>query len=349
MREPGKVSIVVEEEGIKERVAYLERCVVFRFVGEENLRWSVFREWAARNWGIPQTEEFFPLADDLWLLECSSSADVSRILALNRRDFGSFQIFLDSWTKVAGRSRVAWDANVVWVSVRGIPLHFRSQALARSVREVCGEFLDSAGGADLSSLRVKVRVKGGLPDVIPLSVGGEVFPVTVVPEVGFPLPPVVPKEVARRSQKGKEVFSEKESSFVFPNSISTPGECSSPAVEIPEVLGVGTGGAAPEVSSLAMVTSLSTYSEQMRRQKGSALMDVGRSERVPEAAEGSVQKGKELVRKEAAPFLGICLTSDGLCVGNFKLKVDEWALGNLDVDRTLWTNALMHVGLPGWL
>ncbi|CAN1774495.1 hypothetical protein LINPERHAP1_LOCUS12974, partial [Linum perenne] len=211
VQEEGLISIAVEEEGIEDRLRYLERCVVFRFVGGEKVNWKDFWTWAARNWGVHSSSEVYPVGDDLWLLECASLAEVNRVLSLNRGYFGRSKILMGPWIKMAGRSKVAWDANIGWVVVRGIPLHLRSPALATSIGEVCGEILDWGVGPDLSSMRVKVRVRGRLPEVIPISVGGEVFPVSVTPEVCFPVVnvPMVPDLFGR---KGKKVCCEEESS-----------------------------------------------------------------------------------------------------------------------------------------
>ncbi|CAN1142892.1 hypothetical protein LINPERHAP2_LOCUS13321 [Linum perenne] len=85
VKDHGKVSVLVEEEGTRDRQRYLERCLVFQFVGAGKVRWSDFRGWAARNWGVPVAAEIHSLGDELWMLECSSSMEVGRIVALNRR------------------------------------------------------------------------------------------------------------------------------------------------------------------------------------------------------------------------------------------------------------------------
>ncbi|CAN0903061.1 hypothetical protein LINGRAHAP2_LOCUS22357 [Linum grandiflorum] len=46
------------------------------------------------------------MGDDLWLLECSSSKEVDRILNLGLWRFDSFSIQADRWIPVAGRSNV---------------------------------------------------------------------------------------------------------------------------------------------------------------------------------------------------------------------------------------------------
>ncbi|CAN1779569.1 hypothetical protein LINPERHAP1_LOCUS14776 [Linum perenne] len=224
VRKDGIVSIEVQDEGVKDRLSYLEKGVVLRFVGDGKINWPEFRRWAARSWGIPSASDIYPLGDELWFLECSTSSEANRILLLNRRKFGNFDLLMDSWITIAGRSRVAWEANEVWVTVRGVPLHLRSTELARCVGEVCGEFLDSSMGCDLSSIRVKVKMSGGLPEVIPVSIGGVVFPVSVTPEVSFPLICPGPREYREAIRKGKEAVVELQTSA---DPWRTEGRCAS--------------------------------------------------------------------------------------------------------------------------
>ncbi|CAN1188500.1 hypothetical protein LINPERPRIM_LOCUS35431 [Linum perenne] len=247
---------------MQERLNYLERCVVFRIVGEDKVRWNEFRVWATRNWGVPSASEIHPLGDDLWLLECASPKEVTRILSLNRRLFRKSEILMGPWLKMAGRSKVAWEANIVWVVIRGIPLHLRSLALAESIGEVCGDFLEAAGGSDLSSLRVKVRIRGGLPEVIPISARGEVFPVTVVPEVNFPLISAGPKEQEKEGRKGKGASFDRESQCTLGRSLLLTGECSSPGKkDTGETLSSG-GGTEPNMHQLVMETIRPVTSER---------------------------------------------------------------------------------------
>ncbi|CAN1218227.1 hypothetical protein LINPERPRIM_LOCUS1273 [Linum perenne] len=100
-------------------------------MGKGEIRWPDFRAWARRVCGIPSNSACFPLGDGLWLLECASSAEASKILVLRRQRFGSFEVFLYAWIKEAGRSDVLWVSDNTWVVVRGIPLHLRSSTLAR--------------------------------------------------------------------------------------------------------------------------------------------------------------------------------------------------------------------------
>ncbi|CAN1842098.1 hypothetical protein LINPERHAP1_LOCUS36738 [Linum perenne] len=320
---------------MKERLDYLERCVVFIIVGGGKVRWNEFRVWAARNWGVPSASEVYPVGDDLWLLECASSAEVSRIVALNRRVFGESEIMLGPWMKMARRSRVAWDSNVVWVTVRGIPLHLRSLALAESVGEVCGDFLDTAGGSDLSSLRVKVRIRDGLPKVIPISAGGEVFPVSVVPEVSFPLVSAGPKEVDMTRQKGKGIRIEGDCLSALGSSEMLVGECSmSKEIDSGEIFRFRRS-VEPEVSPLVMETGQSDFSCQQRGHQRFEVAVEGGPKRMSELAVSSEKKGLIFLGKEAAPFLGLRLSTDGLRVGNFKLALDKWAVDKWNVDKPL--------------
>ncbi|CAN0885607.1 hypothetical protein LINGRAHAP2_LOCUS15163 [Linum grandiflorum] len=54
------------------------------------------------------------------MLTCASEAEVQRILLLNRRKFGNIRIQMDVWLMDAGRSRVSFERDVVWLNVHGI-------------------------------------------------------------------------------------------------------------------------------------------------------------------------------------------------------------------------------------
>ncbi|CAN1157690.1 hypothetical protein LINPERHAP2_LOCUS21696 [Linum perenne] len=167
---------------------FLRRCVVFRFSGDEEVDWTEFQTWSQRNWGIARCSVIRPVGDDLWLLECASEKEVLRIVALGRWRFKGLVIQLDRWIKMAGHSNVLWESDVAWVVVRGIPLHLRSSELIRSLGEACGGFLSATEGTDMSSVWIKVKIRGPVPEVIPLYEGMEVFPVTVGFEAGVPVP-----------------------------------------------------------------------------------------------------------------------------------------------------------------
>ncbi|CAN1759419.1 hypothetical protein LINPERHAP1_LOCUS7119 [Linum perenne] len=171
--------VLVKEDGIADRRAYLDRCLVFRFHTSDSIDWPSFRRWAHRNWGSPLEAEFQRLGDGLWLLFCGSSDKVNRIIALDRWLFGKIVIQLDRWIPEAGRSGVLLSKDVVWATIRGIPLHLRSSDLFRQLGDVCGRFQSFEKGDSLSSVRICFTLKGGIPEEIPIFHGGFIFPVKV--------------------------------------------------------------------------------------------------------------------------------------------------------------------------
>ncbi|CAN1181585.1 hypothetical protein LINPERHAP2_LOCUS35486 [Linum perenne] len=184
----GEHRVSVSDEGLAERLSFLGRCLVLRFTGEEAVIWPDFWRWILRSWGIPSESEILPLGDGLWMLVCSSTQVVNRTLALNRVIFGKIEIKMDAWITMAGRSSVLMDSDVAWVSIRGIPLHLRSNDLVKSLGEACGVFLVAAEGSDLSSARVKVRLRGSFPSTISVVSGDECFPVSMELEAGTVIP-----------------------------------------------------------------------------------------------------------------------------------------------------------------
>ncbi|CAN1141403.1 hypothetical protein LINPERHAP2_LOCUS12476 [Linum perenne] len=200
----GEIGITVSHEGVKERLDFLNRCVVFRLVGDGEVCWNEFKAWVVRYWGVPGNPAIRPLGDDLWLMECASEKEVDRIVNLGRWRFKDFAIHLDKWIKVAGRSNVRMDSDVAWLVVRGIPLHLRSSELVRSLGEACGGFLASADGPDMSSVRIKVKLRGPVPEEIPLFEGLTVFPVKVDFEADAPVPAHEERFSTEAARKGKQ-------------------------------------------------------------------------------------------------------------------------------------------------
>ncbi|CAN1807427.1 hypothetical protein LINPERHAP1_LOCUS25020 [Linum perenne] len=146
--------VLVEDLGVDDRRSYLDCCIVFRFLSSERIDWVSFRRWAHRNWGTPIEASFQKLGDGLWLLHCDSLAKVERILSLDRWLFGQIAIQLDKWIPEAGRSGVLLGNDVVWVTIRGIPIHLRSPDLFRQLGDICGEFVSFDAGDSLSSVRM---------------------------------------------------------------------------------------------------------------------------------------------------------------------------------------------------
>ncbi|CAN1134176.1 hypothetical protein LINPERHAP2_LOCUS8109, partial [Linum perenne] len=183
----GETMIHVEAEGVKERRAFLDKCLEFRFKEGLPIPWNRFRQWMLRHWGVALNELCYPLGDDLWLLECGSSTEVDRILALKRFLFEDSPLLVDRWIAMAGRSSVLQENDMVWLNVHGIPLHLRSSALFEKIGDWCGGFVKAEEGASLSDVRIKIRVQGAIPEEIPICFEKEIFPVRVVPVVPKPI------------------------------------------------------------------------------------------------------------------------------------------------------------------
>ncbi|CAN1792233.1 hypothetical protein LINPERHAP1_LOCUS19590 [Linum perenne] len=183
-REAGCPGIEVNKDGDQERLAFLDSCLVFRFCSHDPFDWPRFRRWANRNWGSAVNAPLQKLDDDLWLLFCDSKAKVDRILSINRNRYGDILILLDKWIPEAGRSKVLAREKVVWITIRGIPVHLRSSDLFRQIGSECGTFLAFETCSSLSSVRIKIRLTGILPEFIPIKFEGKVFPVQVIPDLG---------------------------------------------------------------------------------------------------------------------------------------------------------------------
>ncbi|CAN1837356.1 hypothetical protein LINPERHAP1_LOCUS35074 [Linum perenne] len=100
--------------------------------------------------------------------------------------FEGLPLLLDKWIPSAGRSNVLVNEDVVWVTGRGIPLHLRSTDLFRQLGDACGQFLGFENGDSLSSVRLKVRLTGVLPEEVPICFEDMVFPISIDRE-GLPI------------------------------------------------------------------------------------------------------------------------------------------------------------------
>ncbi|CAN1781839.1 hypothetical protein LINPERHAP1_LOCUS15580 [Linum perenne] len=314
--EAGVPRVVASEEGIAERIKFLEKCLLFRFVGKEEVIWPDFRRWASRQWGIPESSVFLPVGDDIWLLECASRAAVERIIALKRFRFGSLQIFLDVWIKDASRSNVLQDSMTSWVVVKDIPLHLRSWDLARCLGEAMGGFLAVSDGVDLSSLRIKVRARVLAPAVIPISVGSDLFPVRAFPEVGLLATP-------DKREKGKGVafshpsvssapvvWSASESLFADEECFSVGESSDSVRCPLPEAPSTSVLPMGPQQDRQLMATEDNFW-------KGSNLLSV-------DVASAEFDRRAFLNNDvKESTFVGFSLTSAGLRIGIRRFILDE--------------------------
>ncbi|CAN1792252.1 hypothetical protein LINPERHAP1_LOCUS19604, partial [Linum perenne] len=139
-----------------------------------------FRNWASCNWGCSLKAPIHKLDDDLWLLFCDSQAKVERILSLNRTSFNGVPILLDKWIPEAGLSKVLEEDGVIWITIRGIPIHLRSTDLFRQLGSECGEFMGFEVCSSLSSVRLRIKPTNSLPNEISVKHGDSLFTVRVI-------------------------------------------------------------------------------------------------------------------------------------------------------------------------
>ncbi|CAN1120432.1 hypothetical protein LINPERHAP2_LOCUS191 [Linum perenne] len=313
----GETRISVLNEGLEERLEYLKRCVVFRFVGEEEVSWADFRVWVQRYWGVPAITSFFPIGDDLWLMECSSASEVSRIIALKRFKFKGLVLLLDEWIKMAGRSCVSLDSDIAWVVVRGIPLHLKSNNLIMSVGEACGDFLASSEGVDLTSARIKIKVRGELPEEILIAAGSEVFPVRVEFESGAPVSAHWTRESLHLARKGKKTIT-RECLRTQPSSSSVAGGSEE---KMSGEDGGSLGSTGPEFLDIGAPHSAETELELIHSSSAvnSNSLSIAESFCLPR-----VDSGHSLsVCHEVGTFTGLRLSTEGFFLGELKLQLNN--------------------------
>ncbi|CAN1126486.1 hypothetical protein LINPERHAP2_LOCUS3457 [Linum perenne] len=140
------------------------------------------------------------------MLECSSAAEVDRIVVLNRVLYGGSEIFLNRWSPVVGRTSVLQNRGQVWITAKGLPLHLRSVEVFKGIGDACGGYVEhEASGGRLSFARIKVSVKQELPrqDSVLLRYRDEDFLVPIT-YGGFDLRS---SDQISRATKGKAVVS----------------------------------------------------------------------------------------------------------------------------------------------
>ncbi|CAN0926378.1 hypothetical protein LINGRAHAP2_LOCUS35308 [Linum grandiflorum] len=249
----GEDVIEVSEEGVKERLLFLQHCLVLRFVTREVFDWSVFRQWARQQWGIAYDSTFTSIGDDLWLLVCPSADEVQRILHLNRCRFKNIDIQMDVWIEDAGRSSVMSKLEVAWIRVRGIPLHLRSKDLYRCIGDFCGGFICSEEGVDFTFVRIKIKASDVIPEEVLLSSSSKIFPVRVELETPRPLAASGAVDNFFKGWKGKgsgcRVSIPSPQLFIAPSTACSSGQGLAQSLSpLPEPLmdkeGDGTGGKA---------------------------------------------------------------------------------------------------------
>ncbi|CAN1805391.1 hypothetical protein LINPERHAP1_LOCUS24256 [Linum perenne] len=190
--EVGKASLVVDDGGI----SVMDATVV----------------------GIDRDREFKLLGDDSWLLDCGSLKEVDKILKKEKWVFRGLEVGVKRWTHSAGRSNLVAMQGALWIIVFGIPIHLRSEALFKSIGDLCGGFLEGMD-TGFSAVRLKVKKGTSLPTSILLKVQGISVEIKILLEPSF------------SGDKGKEMaadaseFSDSSSSDVELRRPET-GECS---------------------------------------------------------------------------------------------------------------------------
>ncbi|CAN1122016.1 hypothetical protein LINPERHAP2_LOCUS1137, partial [Linum perenne] len=162
------------------------------------------------------------LGDGLWLIFCDSKSKVNKNVEHSQWLFGDRRILSDRWIPSAGRSKVLLKEDVVWITVRGIPLHLRSDDLFRQLGTACGVYIDHEDGDSLSSIRIKIKMSGAVPEEVLICHEDLVFSVSIEKEaVGLPKALSLDSAInGRWRNKGKYSF--------FPSSLPSSSEgCSS--------------------------------------------------------------------------------------------------------------------------
>ncbi|CAN1184253.1 hypothetical protein LINPERHAP2_LOCUS36864 [Linum perenne] len=144
--------ILVEKVGVADRQSYLDQCIVFRFLSTDSVDWASFHRWTHRSWGIPVDTHIQKLGDGLWLMHCGSS---KKIRGAFRRGggLGHYQ----------GHSPAP-----------------SLQRLIPSVRRFLWLLPQFREWGSLSSVRIRFRLKGSIPEEIPICYEDRIYPVSVV-------------------------------------------------------------------------------------------------------------------------------------------------------------------------
>ncbi|CAN1279940.1 hypothetical protein LINPERPRIM_LOCUS17236 [Linum perenne] len=322
----GVEMIEVFDEGVSERLDFLSKGLVLRFSEPQAVVWEAFRVWAHRQWGIPVSATFLSLGDDLWFLACGSISEVNRILELKRWSFGDVRIQMDTWIKMAGRSNVTVESGFAWVIARGIPLHLRSPDLFRQLGDFCGGFLCAEDGLNLSSIRLKVKVGGVIPDEVPLCHGCEVFPIRLEPDGWIPVARHGVKDSFVNSWKSKGVgFAVQKGSVDETTSSEFPSSSSEAEVsELAQISELDLDAPKAEKTRRRVCVRNCTFSEE----KSLSLEVVGQ---MSEIETSQIANGVEV------PFVGLKLDQLGHLVISSSSQRKDKQLGFILETMTTWT------------
>ncbi|CAN1138374.1 hypothetical protein LINPERHAP2_LOCUS10653 [Linum perenne] len=133
---------------------------------------------------------------------CASKKEVERILSLNRWEFPGYRVRADRWMCSSGTSNVVGRRGLIWVKVKRILIHLRSDAVLRDISRCLGERADFVEvGCSLNEIRVRVDAATNIPDGIWLQFQAERFWLPVVKEE---------EDIGFRSGKGQLVVTDRE-------------------------------------------------------------------------------------------------------------------------------------------
>ncbi|CAN1176148.1 hypothetical protein LINPERHAP2_LOCUS32378 [Linum perenne] len=249
----GVAGIKVDFLGVSDRLKFLDCCVVFRFCSHEPVDWSAFRRWAMHKWDAAADTKIQRLGDGLWLMFVDSKSKVDKIINQNHWSFGERRMLIDRWIPSARRSNVLLKDDVVWIIARGIPIHLRSQDLFRKLGSACGDYLEHEDCESLSSIRIKIKLSGTLPEEVPICFEDRVFSVSIEKE-SVDLPKALPISSVSKGRwrnKGKVAL--------FPKSAPPVSEiCSSSKGPMPPIESLAPPssalGPSPEVDNSRVVS-----------------------------------------------------------------------------------------------
>ncbi|CAI0554758.1 unnamed protein product [Linum tenue] len=184
----------VEENGVPDRLHFLDRCLSISFFDKKNQGLpsalsEEFMHWARRRWNLPEETSFSNRVGDLWFLVCTSLPEAIRVKEDGYAKFRQWNVILRYWKEEDGRC-FAPQGGLQWVLVFGIPPFLRSADVFKNIGQLCGGFIDADHSAWSDPyVRIKIRPRGVLPEILPIRFGCTVFVAKIipVPEIDRPM------------------------------------------------------------------------------------------------------------------------------------------------------------------
>ncbi|CAL1377947.1 unnamed protein product [Linum trigynum] len=100
--------MVVEENGVNNRLQFLDQCLMISFFDSQNLGipsslTEDFVAWARERWGLSDGSVFSNRAGDLWYLICDSLSEAIRVQEDGHAKFREWNVLLRFWKEDDGR------------------------------------------------------------------------------------------------------------------------------------------------------------------------------------------------------------------------------------------------------